>query len=415
MPRRSSLCLAAFALLLSLAGSAAEGPQSLNETYVAIAHAVYEDSLLTARELQGAIDGFLDNPTEENLAAARAAWRRARVPYLQSEVFRFSNQVVDDWEPQVNAWPLDEGLIDYVADDYFHELGNIGATLNIVANPTLEAGGTELDAREITPQLLAELHELGGSEANVTTGYHAIEFLLWGQDLNGTAPGAGERPASDYRPGEACTHGHCERRREYLRAATALLIDDLQTMVEHWAPERDGNYRQQLLAADPNIIRAKIFFSMGSLALGEVSGERMKVALEANSTEDEHDCFSDNTHWSHYYDVLGLRNLYQGEYQRVDGSRVSGPSVADLAAKNAPELHRQMVKALDRSLAAVRQIVEAAEDEGNPVKFDQMIAEGNRGGALLIREAINALVRQTATLEQLAQALGVDPNVANRL
>ena len=28
-----------------------------------------------------------------------------------------------------------------------------------------------------------KLHEIGGNEANVATGYHAIEFLLWGQDL----------------------------------------------------------------------------------------------------------------------------------------------------------------------------------------------------------------------------------------
>lgn len=47
----------------------------------------------------------------------------------------------------------------------------------------------------ISPQLLAEeLHMLDGVQANVATGYHAIEFLLWGQDLNGTNPGAGNRP-----------------------------------------------------------------------------------------------------------------------------------------------------------------------------------------------------------------------------
>ena len=69
---------------------------------------------------------------------------------------------------------------------------------------------------------------------------------------------------------------------------------------------------------------------MGSLSLGELAGERMKVALEANSYEDEHDCFSDNTHNSHYYNALGIQNVYTGSYKRVDGTELSGASLADL-------------------------------------------------------------------------------------
>src|SRR5690606_12763802 len=148
--------------------------------------------------LQQAIDALLANPTEETLQAARSAWLAARVPYMQSEVFRFGNPVVDDWEGQLNAWPLDEGLIDYVATDYEHALGNPGASANIVAYAEIQVGEDKIDASQITPELLASLNELGGSEANVATGYHAIEFLLWGQDLNGTNPGAGQRPASDF-------------------------------------------------------------------------------------------------------------------------------------------------------------------------------------------------------------------------
>ncbi|HSC75307.1 MAG TPA: imelysin family protein, partial [Pseudomonadales bacterium] len=154
--------------------------------YADIAFAAYSDSLGTAEKLQAAIDTFVKNPDEANLQAARAAWIAARIPYMQTEAFRFGNKVVDDWEGQVNAWPLDEGLIDYVAADYQHALGNPGATANIVANTSLTVGEQKLDFTQITPELLASLNELGGSEANVATGYHAIEFLLWGQDLNGT-------------------------------------------------------------------------------------------------------------------------------------------------------------------------------------------------------------------------------------
>ncbi len=107
---------------------------------------------------------------------------------------------------------------------------------DVIANPQLTIGGKTIDASKITKELLADkLQEAGGVEANVATGYHAIEFLLWGQDLNGTGPGAGNRPASDYDL-KNCTHGHCDRRAQYLSAATDLLVDDLAWMAAQWAP-----------------------------------------------------------------------------------------------------------------------------------------------------------------------------------
>src|SRR5680860_520290 len=95
---------------------------SVVEHYANLAHAGYEDALITAKTLNEATDRLLADPTDANINAAKEAWRAARVPYQQTEVFRFGNAVVDDWEGQLNAWPLDEGLIDYVqADDYQYE------------------------------------------------------------------------------------------------------------------------------------------------------------------------------------------------------------------------------------------------------------------------------------------------------
>ncbi|HXR03055.1 MAG TPA: imelysin family protein, partial [Pseudomonas sp.] len=296
--------------------------------YTSIVYAVFSDAESTARQLGTAVDAFLATPNDQTLKAARDAWLAARVPYMQSEVFRFGNTIIDDWEGQVNAWPLDEGLIDYVAKDYQHALGNPGATANIIANTSIQVGEDKVDVSEITPEKLASLNELGGAEANVATGYHAIEFLLWGQDLHGTGPGAGERPASDYIEGPGGTGGHNDRRRAYLKAATDLLVSDLQEMVGNWKPGVADNYRASLEAEPAESGLRKMLFGMGSLSLGELAGERMKVALEANSSEDEHDCFSDNTHHSHFYNGLGIRNVYLGEYTRVDGSKVSGPSLS---------------------------------------------------------------------------------------
>ena len=200
--------LAAVALVaLPATAFAAASERDVLSHYADLAHAKYEDSLISARSLQGVVNQFIADPTEANLAAAKDAWRAARVPYQQSEVYRFGNAVVDDWEGKVNAWPLDEGLLDYVAASYgAMSEENPGYRANVIASPSFTFSGETIDASSITKALLADtLHELGGVEANVATGYHAIEFLLWGQDLNGTGPGAGRGPPATSTPPTA--HG----------------------------------------------------------------------------------------------------------------------------------------------------------------------------------------------------------------
>ena len=380
--------------------------------YADLALAAYSDALSEARELRGQIDALLAQPNEQTLAAARQAWRDARVPYMQTEVFRFGNAVVDEWEGQVNAWPLDEGLIDYVADDYQAVMGNPGARANIIASQSLKIGEQQLDLSELDADLLASLNELGGSEVNVATGYHAIEFLLWGQDLNGTDAGAGERPATDFAIGDNATGGHNDRRRDYLTVVTDLLIRDLEAMVAEWQPGQD-NYRAELAADSVENGLRKMLFGMGSLSLGELAGERMKVALAAHSPEDEHDCFSDNTHFSHFYNAKGIENVYLGDYQRVNGDTLSGPSLSDLVAASEPQLDEALKADLDASEAALQALVDSA---ASGVHFDQLIAPGNAEGAATVNGAIDALVEQTTRIEKAALVLDIqalNPDTAN--
>lgn len=387
----------------------AVAPEAVVSHYADLAHATYEDALTTAKALDAATDELIKNPTAETLAAAKQAWLAARVPYQQSEVFRFGNAVVDDWEGQLNAWPLDEGLIDYVkTDGYQHALGNDGANANIIANTELTIGSETMDLTTLTPELLASLNEVGGSEANVATGYHAVEFLLWGQDMNGFEAGAGERPVTDYAKGEDCTNGHCDRRADYLDAVTDLLVSDLEWMVGQWTAETEGNYRAEFVAIEPQAAYQKMLFGMGSLSLGELAGERMKVALEANSYEDEHDCFSDNTHNSHYYNAQGIQNVYTGTYQRADGTEMSGASLSDLVAASDAELDKKLNSELASTMAALGEMKKTAEASENPVKFDMMIAPDNAEGAKIINNAIAALVEQTGSIEKVAAIVGVD-------
>ncbi|TKE92325.1 peptidase [Vibrio sp. F12] len=393
-------------IFASASSFAAVTQDQVVEHYADIAHAVFADSVITAKALNSSIDTFLASPSASNFEQVKQAWLESRVPYQQSEVFRFGNVVVDDWEGQLNAWPLDEGLIDYVSSDYQYELGNKGASANIVANKTFQIGQTTVDATNITPELIADLNEIGGSEANVASGYHAIEFLLWGQDLNGTNSGAGERAYTDFVVGAECTNGNCDRRGAYLKASAELLIQDLEWMEKQWAEGEKGNYRQELLSESSENGLRKMLFGMGSLSLGELAGERMKVALEANSTEDEHDCFSDNTHNSHYYNEQGIYNVYTGLYKREDGTLLSGPSLFDLVEQKDEQAAKEIQKQFDLARAQVGQLVMSAEK--NNQHFDQLIAADNAAGNALVNKTIVALVSQTAAIERAAGVIGID-------
>lgn len=301
--------LTALPLILGVSQQAmAADNAAVLENYANIALAGYEDSLTLAQDLRQAVAALAEAPSDATLTAAKTAWLAARVPYQQTEAFRFGNPTVDEWEGKVNAWPLDEGLIDYIDADYGGNDENPYAQANVIANPVFDISGTTIDATEITPAVLESLHEVDGIEANVATGYHAIEFLLWGQDLNGTDHGAGNRPASDFDVAN-CTGGNCDRRVQYLEAATDLLISDLQDAVANWST--DGQGRADVTAdATDGLVMA--FTGMGSLSYGEQAGERMKLGLMLHDPEEEHDCFSDNTHNSHYFDGLGIRNVYTG-------------------------------------------------------------------------------------------------------
>ncbi|MDB6177169.1 peptidase [Paracoccus sp. Z330] len=391
------------ALACAIAAPAMAGKPEVVSNYVAIAYAAYEDSLLKAQELKGAVDALLADPSADTLNAARQAWIAARVPYQQTEVYRFGNAIVDDWEGKVNAWPLDEGLIDYVDPAYGGASdANEYAALNVISHPEFTLSGTTVDASSITPALLSDtLHEADAIEANVATGYHAIEFLLWGQDLNGTDHGAGQRPWTDFAAGDDCTGGNCDRRGEYLQAATDLLISDLEWMTAQWA---EGGEAMTTLTSDPDAGVIAMLTGMGSLSYGELAGERMKLGVMLNDPEEEHDCFSDNTHNSHYFDGLGIRNVYLGTYTRVDGSVVSGESLSSLVAAADADVDQALTAGLNNSVAQLGRIKTVAE---SGTSYDQMLARGNETGEALVMAAVDALVAQTQDIERAVNALGL--------
>ena len=372
--------------------------------YADVAAAMYGDAHAAGTDLAGAIDALIAAPSEASLAAARKAWIDSRPWYQQTEGYRFGNAIVDDWEGKVNSWPLDEGLVDYVDAGSYGETSDENPlyAANVIANTSVRIGNDVVDASTIDTALLQRLQSAGDVEANVATGYHAVEFLLWGQDLHGTGPGAGERPYTDFDPNN-CTGGNCDRRVAYLKAATQLLVSDLAEMADAWKP--GGKARQQLLDKGAEGSLSTILTGLGSLSYGELAGERMKLGLILHDPEEEHDCFSDNTHNSHYFDQVGMMAIHSGTYHRRDGGTLEGPGIAALAGAKAPE----EAKAVEQAMAAAESKLKLIKDTADSGKmaYDQMLAKDNPEGNKLIEDAIGALVAQARGIEAEVAKLGL--------
>lgn len=376
-------------------------------TNALVAFAVYEDSLLTAQQLQAAINAFVANPSEDTLVAARSAWLASREPYGQSEVYRFREGPIDRLQPSgggegsINAWPLNEARIDYVSE-VDGESGAGTPVSTIASNIVADADNFPT----ITPQMLRDLNELDGDEGNVFTGYHAIEFLLWGQDLNadgssglaGRDNSAGFRPFTDYLPeGAGCTNGNCTRRAQYLQAAAQGLVEDLLAVVNEWNPDTGAHYASYTAGGNPSL--SLILEAMGRLSFGELAGERMNIALLANSQEDEHSCFADNTHRDIVTNALGVKNAYLGSYTRVDGMVLDGVGIDELVS---PDLAARLLAALNATEASAASI-DARARAGVP--FDNQIQEGPNEAN--ITATINNLIAQTRLIEEAIVALGL--------
>jgi putative iron-regulated protein len=347
-------------------------------TYSEIVYASYEDSYKKAVNLQDKIKAFVASPSAAGLEEAKKAWLESRVPYLQTEAYRFYGGPIDDEdgpEGLLNAWPMDEVYIDYVEGDA--EAGIINAPSQYPV---------------INKELIESLNEEGG-ETNISTGYHAIEFLLWGQDLNGAGPG--NRPYTDYVTGSGGTAANQTRRGEYLLVVTDLLVENLQQLVNEWKPG-SNNFRKDFNNAPADSAIAKIILGMGSLSGGELAGERMQVALNTKNQEDEHSCFSDNTHNDIVYDAKSIDNVFFGRYTRTDGTVIDGKGINDLAALKNSGLNDQMVQNLAASELAVKAI---------KAPFDNEISDA--AGRLRVAAAIESLQSQADKLVEVAAAVGI--------
>lgn len=354
-------------------------------TYANIVFATYEDAYNAAVALEVAINAFVDAPTAAGLTAAQNAWYVARESYGQSETFRFSNGPIDDEdgpEGSLNAWPLDEAYIDYV----------VGApTSGIINDPTIT----------IDKATLLAMNEEGG-EKNISLGYHAIEFLLWGQDdANTTLKTPGNRPYTDYVTDGTGTSDYQARRGAYLKVCAAILVENLTEMIETW--KVNGAYRSLFISQDDNLSIASILTGMGVLSKSELAGERVFTALDNQDQEDEHSCFSDNTHRDIITNFQGIYNIYRGRYSRTDGSVVSGTGLEDIIEKADKKLNLALSEHFEAANLAVIAI---------PVPFDYALTLETPGSNGPINTTVSALRALGDKIAEAGAALDLSINTA---
>jgi putative iron-regulated protein len=394
---RPSFRLAGIAVMaaacVSLFGCARKAPDDprrpVVENYANLVLATYEDCLSSLRALDAAVDAFLAAPSDATLATARQRWREARIPYSRSEAFRFYAGPIDREggpEGQINGWPLDENHIDAVVIEKY----GAAPGLNIIGNP--ERFPT------ITPELIAEQNEAGG-EKNIASGYHAIEFLLWGQDFNTPPESAGQRSFQDY-----VSNGDVgsvnARRGAYLKAAMTLLIRDVESVAGEWREPAAGtqNYRSALVSGDVYTGLKRMLTGIITLAEVEMASERMNVPMLSGDQEEEQSCFSDTSTEDLRSNAAGIDSVYFGRYESPTGKRISGPSLAELVRAADPRVADETEARLTRT----RETLQAVRSP-----FDREIQPDNKDGQARVQAVIDSLHAQTQSFTRVAQALKI--------
>ncbi|HYQ41134.1 MAG TPA: imelysin family protein [Polyangiaceae bacterium] len=356
--------------------------------YSANLYTAYSDSVDDANSFQADITAFLAHPTETTLATARTSWLASRAHYMLTEGARFYDGPIDgpipdrdaNYEALLNSWPLDEAFIDYASKD-----GVVNEDVGIVNMPEV--------LPEITADGLASLNGSDDEPENVSVGYHAVEFLLWGQALKDVGPG--ERPATDYVIGGPSKNP--DRRADYLKVAVEGIIVDLSAVRDAWKPtatyrvdfEKDANLDESL---------THIFTGLAKFSKGELGSQRIGAAYESKHRHDQHDCFSSETLVDYERDALGIQAMYLGNYGDNDG-----PGLDELVKAADPSLDAELKKKLQASIEAIRAI---------PKPFEDAIAgDDDSDGRKAIQAALTALSAQGDAFGAAAHAIGLSIQV----
>ena len=328
----------------------------------------YAAALADSQTLRAAITAFLAAPGDDTLARARDAWINGRRSWELTEAFRFYDGPIDvsDTEPgplsRVDGWPVEPAAIDYVED-----------------NPT--AGIINDMKQALTRATLISLSQSG----HPVTGWHAIEFLLWGQEPNGAAGEPGDRPVTDYLPNQP----NNDRRRTYLKLTADMLVDDMHYLVESWDPKSRTSYAAAFRLLNQREALGRIMNGVAQLTGQELATNRLASALDAKDPHRLTSRFSTSSYQDFVFALRGVRNVWTGD--EGDETR---PGLSVLVGRVDPALAQRILHALDyaeESVAALqipleRETIPAAANAPARQNAERAIADLKRF-ASLIRDA----------------------------
>lgn len=235
--------------------------------YVDLVSATYVEAQTAAVALRDAIATLRNAPSAGTLEAARNAWLDARAAYLKTEAFQFYAGPVDGPGgplPRLNGWPVDTTVVDGLIADTSQSLGFRSlAQVNRVEPP-----------------------------ANITTGLHVLEYLLWGD-------GAASPESFATQP----------RRGEYAAAAAQLLSNDLGLVAAAWAPG-SNNYRASVESMDQRNALGRAFNGMTVLLGYEVPLRRIGAGLFPANRNFQPSPFSNTSELDNRFSFEGAKHVY---------------------------------------------------------------------------------------------------------
>ena len=188
---------------------------------------------------------------------------------------------------------------------------------------------------------------------------------------------------------------NADRRSAYLEVVGDLLVQHLGMVHGAWTAQ--GAYRGGF-EADTAQAMNNILTGMIILAGFETGGERIQAALDSGDQEEEHSCFSDNTHRDMIQDVQGISNVWNGSYGTVAGTGI-----------------KDVVAATDEALAATisTQIADClAAGNAMQVPFDLAISNDNATGRAGVEALVGCLLTLEDQLESVFDAFGLAVPVA---
>lgn len=344
-------------------------------SYISHVQQLYKQCLQEVKNLKVSVKDFLKTPNEKTHSATKEAWKKAKLTYAKTEAFRFYGGPIDDSEggpePLINSWPIDESYIDYVE----------GAPQSgIIQNPKLFPN---LDLK-----FAVSMNEKNG-EKNISTGFHAIEFLLWGQDLSTQGPG--QRPFTDYIT--STQNPHAVRRGQYLTVLVNLLEDQFVTLNKQWEPSK---YPKKLIGSEPAESLRRILTGLSTLSLDEMAGERMTVALDGNDQENEQNCFSDLSIEDLIANQEGILEVYLADRGNM--------SLHQALETSQPKLATQLKAHLEKTFLQLKEVSKP---------FDVIIASSSKDSERKkLLKIVGRLEEQGRLFAKAASTWGIEINVA---